>query len=256
MPSVYAHYRFGAQLLSQLPPPIQRNISRFRQLYDVGLQGPDILYFLPGGKKFGDKFHQQSGKVFFEHVCRFVRLHPTEATRAYLYGVLAHYALDSLSHPFIHRMAAQGKATHTQIETEFDRFLLDLDGKKPPYLQDLSGHIRLTPGECETVSGFYHQVSAGSIKKSVDNMATATRLLIIPQSRRRELVGKLLQIAGPQVSGRLMTVRPNRSCSNLDPSLLRLYEMAMDRYPVLLEQVRSHLRHNAPLGTDFSVPFG
>jgi hypothetical protein len=153
-------------------------------------------------------------------------------------------------------MAAQGKATHTQIETEFDRFLLDLDGKKPPYLQDISGHIRMTPGECETVSGFYHQVSAGSIKKSVDNMATATRLLIIPQSRRRELVGKLLQIAGPQVSGRLMTVRPNRSCSNLDPSLLRLYEMAMDRYPVLLEQVRNHLRHNAPLGTDFSVPFG
>ena len=80
-------------------------------------------------------------------MCRYVRLHPTEATRAYLYGVLAHYALDSLSHPFIHRMAAQGKATHTQIETEFDRFLLDLDGKKPPYLQDLSGHIRLTPGD-------------------------------------------------------------------------------------------------------------
>lgn len=261
MPSIYAHYRFGAQLLSQLPPPIRRTIGRFRQLYDMGLHGPDILYYqnglLPGsGCKVADKFHTQTGKVFFERVCRYVRLSPSEGAMAYLYGVLAHYALDSLSHPFINRMAGQGKATHTQIETEFDRYLLELDGKKPPYLQDLSGHIRLTPGECETVAGFYPQVGAGTVKKCVDNMASVTRSLVVPQSGRRELLGKALQVVGPRAAGRLMTVHPNRACSELDPSMLRLYEMAMDRYPVLLEQVRAHLRRNAPLGTDFSVPFG
>ena len=259
MPSNYAHYRFGAQLIGQLPPQVQRTIGRFRQLYDMGLHGPDILYyqnFPMSGKRLGDKFHTQTGKVYFEHVCRYVRLSPSEGALAYLYGVLAHYALDSLSHPFINRMAGQGKATHTQIETEFDRFLLELDGKKPPYMQDLSGHMKLTPGECQTVAGFYTNVTPGTVRTCVDNMAAATRFLVIPQSGRRRLLEKTLPVVMPQWSGRLMPVHPNRACSELNPSLLRLYEMAMERYPVLLEQVRGHLRRKAPLGTDFSVPFG
>ena len=256
MPSIYAHYRFGAQMITKLPPPMQRTIGRFRQLYDMGLHGPDILYYQGTGSKLGDKFHTQSGKVFFERVCRYVRLSPSEGAMAYLYGVLAHYALDSLSHPFINRMAGQGKATHMEIETEFDRFLLEMDGKKPPYMQDLSGHIRLTPGESETVAGFYPNVSAGTVRKCVDNMAAATRFLIVPHSLRRDLLSKTMKLISPRNAGRLMTVHPNRACNELNPSLLRLYEMAAERYPVLLEQVRAHLRRKAPLGTDFSVPFG
>lgn len=261
MPSVYAHYRFGVQLIAKLPQPIQRTIGRFRQLYDMGLHGPDIFYYqgavLPGtGMKLGNKFHTQTGKVFFEHVCRSIRLSPSEGAMAYLYGVLAHYALDALSHPFINRMAGQGKATHTQIETEFDRFLLELDGKKPPHMQDLSGHIKLTPGESETVARFYAHVGAGTVKKCVANMASATKFLVVPKGGRRKLMEKTVLALSPRTAERMIPLHPNRACSELDPSLLRLYEMAMDRYPVLLEQIRGHLRKNAPLGTDFSVPFG
>lgn len=260
MPSIYAHYRFGAQLIGRLPPQMQRTIGRFRQLYDMGLHGPDIFYYqgltVAGGNRLGDKFHSQTGKVFFEHVCRNVRLSPSEGAMAYLYGVLAHYALDSLSHSFINRMALEGKATHAQIETEFDRFLLELDGKKPPHMQDLSVHIRLTPGECETAALFYPNVSAGTVRKCVENMAATTRALVVPQSTRRKFMDKAMGFLSPRNAGRLMPVHPNRACSALDPSLLRLYEMATDRYPVLLEQIRAHLRKNAPLGADFSVPFG
>lgn len=175
---------------------------------------------------------------------------------AYLYGVLAHYALDSLSHPFINRKAEEGKATHTEIETEFDRFLLDLDGKKPPYLQDLSGYMQLTPGQCQTVAGFYHSVSAGTIRKCVDNMAAITRFLVMPKGARRNVFEKTVKLVAPKAAGHLMTIHPNRNCSDLNPSLMRLYDMAMDRYPILLEQVQAHLRGKAPLGTDFSVVFG
>lgn len=261
MPSKYAHYRFGAQLLPKLPTDVQRTVGRFRQLYDMGLHGPDIFFyhdplFSTAVKKLGSKVHGQSGKVFFERACRYVRLSPSEGAMAYLYGVLAHYALDSLSHPFINRMAEQGKATHTQIEVEFDRYLLELDGKKPPYLQDLSGHMQLTPGQCQTVAGFYPNVSAGSVRKSVDNMAATTRFLVIPKGARRTMVSKLVQVAGREKAGLLMPIHPNRDCSELDPSLMRLYEMAMDRYPVLLDQIQAHLRRKSPLGTDFSVIFG
>lgn len=257
MPSIYAHYRFGAQLITKMPPKVQRTVTRFRQLYDMGLHGPDILYYqslLPGGK-LRDKFHAQTGKVFFERVCRSVRLNPSEGAMAYLYGVLAHYALDSLSHPYIHRMAEQKKLPEDVIITEFDRYLLQMDGKKPPHLQDLSGHMKLTPGECNTVAAFYPRVSAGAIGKSVERMATVTRLLVLPQGSRRQWMDKSAKLLMPRVAGRIMPVHPNRSCAAINPSLMRLYDMATDRYPLLLEQIHGHLRSKAPLGPDFSVSF-
>jgi hypothetical protein len=259
MPSKYAHYRFGVQLLPKLPPDAQRTVRRFRQLYDMGLHGPDIFFYhnpvlQTNVKKLGRKFHYQTGKQFFEHACRSLRMNPSEGAMAYLYGVLAHYALDSLSHPFIIRNAEQGKVTHAQIELEFDRYLLEQDGKKPPYLQDLSGHMQLTPGQCRTVAGFYPNVSAGTVGKCVENMASITRFLVIPKGPRRDIMAKAMGVAGR--SDFLMPIHPNRDCTELNPSLLRLYEMAMDRYPILFEQIHAHLSGKAPLGADFSVIFG
>lgn len=175
---------------------------------------------------------------------------------AYLYGLLAHYALDSLSHPFVARMTEQGKATRYEIETEFDRFLLEMDGKKPPYLYDQSRHMQLTPGECETVAAFYPSVKASAVRKYVKNMAFCTRALVIPQGTRRDMAMKTMELTIPHATGLLMTEHPNRRCAKLDPSLLRLYEMAMDRYLVLLDQIYVHLRRNTPLGADFSAVFG
>lgn len=261
MPSIYAHYRFGAQLLPKLPADVQRTVRRFRQLYDMGLHGPDIFFFhnpvlKTSVTKLGTKFHYQTGKQFFERVCRGVRMNPSEGALAYLYGVLAHFALDSLSHPFIKRNAEAGKATHAEIETEFDRFLLELDGKKPPHTQDLSGHIQLTPGQCQTVAAAYPNVSAGAVRRCVKNMAASARFLAMPKGARRTLFEKTAGAVVPKARGRLMTLHPNRNCAELNPSLLRLYEMAMDRYALLFDQIQAHLRSKAPLGTDFSVIFG
>ena len=102
MPGNYAHYRFGQELISHMDPRQQRIIGRFRQLYDMGLHGPDILnYHDPLIKtptvRLCDKLHAQTGQVFFERTCRVVRMNPSEGARAYLYGLLAHYCLDSLS---------------------------------------------------------------------------------------------------------------------------------------------------------------
>ena len=46
MPSTYAHYRFGVAMLPGLPGDVRRTIGRFRRLFDVGLHGPDIFYFI------------------------------------------------------------------------------------------------------------------------------------------------------------------------------------------------------------------
>ena len=258
MPSIYAHYRFGAQLIANMPPKAQRTVGRFRQLFDMGLHGPDIFNYqgvwMPGGKQ-RDQFHAQTGQVFFERVCRNVRLRPSEGAMAYLYGLLAHYVLDSLTSPYISRMAEQEKLQKEVIATEFDRYLLILDGKKPPHLQDLSGHMKLTPGECETAAALYPHVSAAAVKKSVEHMAAVTRVLALPQGSKRQWLDKLTRMAMPRISGRLMGVHPNHAGDAMNTDLPRLYDMAKDRYPLLMEQIHGHLRRNAPLGADFSVTF-
>ena len=83
-----------------------------------------------------------------------------------------------------------------------------------------------------------------------------TKLLAMPQGSRRQWMDIGAKMLMPRVAGRMMPAHPNRSCAALNPSLMRLYDMAADRYPVLLEQISGHLRRKAPLGADFSVPFG
>ena len=45
MPSLYAHNRFGRQLLPGLPADVRRPIQRCHSLYDMGLQGPDFFFY-------------------------------------------------------------------------------------------------------------------------------------------------------------------------------------------------------------------
>lgn len=260
MPGNYAHFRFGSELLPTLPPEVRRTVGRFRQLYDMGLHGPDILrYHDPlihdATVKLCAKYHQQSGVVFFERVCRTVRLNHSEGALAYLYGVLAHYVLDSMSHPFIHRTVESGKATHNQIETEFDRYLLVMDGKSPAHLYDQTSHMQLTPGECQTVALFYPNVRAAAVGRCVSRMKKCTQLMTVPRGAKRELMSNTLRLISSGAADMILPLHPDPACKDLDEKLLRLYDMAIDRYLLLLEEIQDHLRRKTPLSTDFSMSF-
>ena len=261
MPSAYAHYRFGVQLLKRMPPDICRTAQRFRQLYDAGLHGPDIFfYYNPLMKnnigKLGSKLHHQSGQEFFTRVCKRFRLEPSEAGYAYLYGLLTHYCLDSVCHPFVNATASEGKIGHVELETEFDRYLLTLDGKIPPSTYDISRHMKLTRGECVAVSRFYPSVSPSVIQRSVGHMALATRCLAMPKGLPRNAMEKAVRKFGGKYAQFLMTDEPNPVCSPLNRKLEALYNEALERYPRLCDQLTAHLTHNVPLGMDFAPEFG
>ena len=160
MPYHYAHYRFGVAMLNVMPADLQRVAKRHRRLFDVGLHGPDIFFcynLLRNTKigSLGSRIHSQTGKEFFGRACRNLRLRPSSEGEAYLYGLLCHYALDSACHPFIWEQDKQGIAEHIAMETEFDRFLLDMDGKRPPENQKLTKHLYLETRECATAARFY-----------------------------------------------------------------------------------------------------
>lgn len=261
MPSTYAHYRFGCAMLANMPADTRRTIQRFRRMFDVGLHGPDILYYqstlLRGESGYlGVKFHEQRGRDFFQRVCRMARIERSEAALAYIYGVLCHYCLDSICYPFIHSQAELGPATAGEIETEFDRFLLQKDGRIPPSAQDLSPHLKLTPGECETVAKFYPPATARGIQDGIKRMARLVKALATPEGPKRTVLKKGMELLFRDYAQLIMTEGPNPKCAQLDTLLYARYEEAEAKFPDMMRQLLEHLTYSAPFSKDFDPKFG
>lgn len=256
MPSAYAHYRFGTQASGELPAETAKTVKRFRQLFDAGLQGPDFFFyydplFRSGAGKLGSVFHRQTGKEFFTRAAEHLRSLPSEGGTAYLFGVLGHYALDSVCHPLIRAATADGKIGHTELEVEFDRYLLETDGKTPAWSQDLTQSIRLSRGDCVTASEFYPGASPIAVRRSFRNMKFLNKTLTHPN---RELLERAFRLGKAQHM--VMTQKANRNCAHLDTQLLALYRQALERYPVLARQLNACIREGSPLGEEFAVNFG
>lgn len=255
MPASYAHYRFGRLLLPELPGDVRRCIQRFRRMYDTGLQGPDFFfYFSPGMNtatyELGDSFHRQSGQVFFTAACAAA---DSEAARAYLYGVLAHYCLDSLIHPVVDRLDASGSAKHTPLESAFDRFLLDMDGVSPAHTFNRGSLVRLTRGESMTVAGMYPGTTGGKVCHSVSLMSLCLRLLSHPNRKLQELV---LNRMAPQYLDHRIPTEDSASMEPLVSQLYSLYQQALAVYPRMLEELTEHLRTGQAFSDAFLPPFG
>ena len=72
MPAFYAHYKFGQMVKNKLPAKYQRLLEDYQDLYEIGLHGPDILFFYHPIirhpiTQIGVVIHHETGRVFFEH---------------------------------------------------------------------------------------------------------------------------------------------------------------------------------------------
>lgn len=255
MPANYAHHRFGRQVLTQLPADVRQCIQRFRRMYDMGLHGPDIFfYFNPFLKTavgdLGGKFHAQTGQEFFPAACKAAS---SEAARAYLYGLLAHYCLDSCCHPFVNRLHSIGEAKHVVLESEFDRYLLILDKEPNPERYDIGRKLKLTRGECMTVAEFYPGATGGNVSQSVKFMAFSTRFLSGGDKAKRKA---LLDRIKSGISDNMIPAEENEELALYVRELQELYDGAVEAYPRMLRQLLAHMESGEPLGEDFAKDFG
>ena len=260
MPSTYAHYRLGFRTLSHLDPKIQELLRRNRQMFDLGLHGPDFLFYYNPFRKgesiaaLGSKIHKLTGREFFAPAVRQLRLQPDEAAESYLFGVLAHFVLDSLCHPYVNAMAGKS-AGHVEMEVEFDRALLVRDGKPEPHKQVLSKHIRLEKKEdAAKIARFYPEVKPAQVKKAISNMAWMEAALAAPKGLRREIIGR--GYLGNSINEHMMSLSENLRCAEFTPKLMQLYTEAEVLYPKLARQLWNHLHAAGKLGEEFDRIFG
>lgn len=258
MPSNYAHYRFGTLVQSSLDPKARRSIGRFRRVFDVGLHGPDLLfYYNPFWKnkvaQLGSAFHKKSGREFFTAACAALKDAPSEMGTVYLYGLLGHYCLDAQVHPLVIEKHNSGDVRHAELETDFDRYLLRLDGKLPPHLQCFNTHMKLTRGECVTASQFFSPVTPAQIHRCIHNMRHQTKLLT---HKNRRLLETILKLTNQNVQDHVMATKANPRCEPLYPELMARYNRALEQYPGMLLQLMDHMENGTELGADFEPIFG
>lgn len=256
MPSIYAHYRFGAAMLAKMPGDIRLPVQRYRRLFDIGLHGPDLFFYATPllsaqTKALGEKLHRLTGREFFIRMSRCARLERSEAYSAYLYGLLCHYCLDAALHALIDELATDMES-HLRMEAEFDRFLLETDGKTPACAQDLSPHMELKYREYEIVAKFYTGITDKDIRECLRNMAAITKVCAVAPGKRRRVISKLTGVGGKV----MIPAEPDPDYSRLDTVLLQLYEEAEQRFPEMLLQLYSHMTYNAPLEKEFDPIFG
>ena len=92
MPSTYAHRRFGTNVLEHLPDELRAQLEQNRELYDIGLHGPDLLFYYHAAKSnpvgaLGNAMHEEPGRVFFDRARRVVHCEADrDAALAYALG--------------------------------------------------------------------------------------------------------------------------------------------------------------------------
>ncbi len=128
MPATGAHYQFGQLVLSRVEPEVATAIYYSKNMFDLGLQGPDLLFFYKPYRsneisRLGHDIHSKSGGALFKDLMDGKSQWSSTLT-AYLMGMCCHYALDRACHPLIDEIAPTN-VEHQQIESAFDRLVLE-----------------------------------------------------------------------------------------------------------------------------------
>jgi len=130
MPTTYAHYHFGELCIDVLPKDKRNTIYKYRDLYNLGVHGPDIFFYdlaNPDIGKYGNIIHFESGRIFFNNSIEVINKYHDEvdAMLAYILGFLTHFTFDSFAHGYVNTKKEISNVSHNTIEAEYDAYLIN-----------------------------------------------------------------------------------------------------------------------------------
>ena len=236
MPSTYAHRRFGANVLDHLPAPLREKLEAHRELYDIGLHGPDLLFYCHAEKSttvaaLGNAMHEEADR---------------EAALAYALGYVCHFALDSTCHPFVEQFTRESGVTHCEIETEFDNMLLRRDGYDPLTFFTAS-HIHPSAANARVIAPFYKDISEQTALEALPAMILVHKVLQASNPVKRWVVLTGMKVLGKYdgMHGLVANPQPNPQYAKALPLAERL----------ILEYV-AKLDTDEPLDAAYDHTFG
>jgi len=219
IPGLLTHYICGDICLNKLKNSELKNIiTKNRQIYNVGTQGPDVFfYYLPClyRKKWyqlGNTLHKTNVQAFFgamlNHIEILDNIEQKNIAISYLAGYLTHYSLDYHTHPYIYYRSGfktdndrnpklKYSANHRNFETSIDTLMLKLISSEKPSDRKICEIIRVSRNEsmvtAEILSKALKDVydidmSGNHIYRAIYSMFTANRLMQSKKGKRKFLM--------------------------------------------------------------------
>ena len=192
MPATYAHGIFGENVLNTLDERTRGLIQKYRNLYDIGCSGPDILFFYRPLKsnpirQLGNAMHNVPARDFFMKARTLIRTSSDpEAALVYVLGFINHFVLDSECHPMVGKAVLETGVTHSEIESELDALLMREDGLDPIRTRACD-RIVFTAKDCEIIAPFFGLTSS-EIKESINTMKLFLNFFVAPSEVKRKLI--------------------------------------------------------------------
>lgn len=227
MPAIYAHYIFGKRVYAALPAREKHIIKKGKDAFLLGLHGPDLLfYYYPVCKnrinQSGVRMHKEPAADFFEKGRMLYQEDKAPVLRAYLYGFLCHFILDSECHPYINAYIEEQGIGHLAVETEFDRYLMKLNGHDPLTYVPVH-HLISRAHTRKQISRILGTVSPGQVGACIRTFRRVIALFICRKPEKRWFMRRLSKVAGQdrQIGGLIMDGRGRPGCDRSNRFLMR-----------------------------------
>ena len=166
MPDVAVHAAFGREVLASLPEEVREYL--IPEPYTFALFGPDVWFmYKPWHRREGRGRRMHTGKPGL-FMTALLRRALTSASRAemfsYLSGFLCHYALDSITHPYIIHVTADERVfprSHMSLEHALDVVQFRRDGyenEKHPVTDHYFPLLRLPESMRQDLNAVFEEV--------------------------------------------------------------------------------------------------
>lgn len=253
MPNTYAHYRFGQEVMKELSEQTRHAIENHIDLFNIGVHGPDIYSFyhaLMNDKinKLCTREHANPGLDLMKYAAKQMQLDTTdiaskedklqaaEQSLVYMYGVICHLALDGYCHGFVNYTRDTTELAHNLMESEFDRMLMNMDGKDP--FSYCPGNTLVSKKEySDVIAHISPEVDSTIVMRSVRRMRKWCNFYVAPTVFHRALIyfGLVVSFNYKKRSGMIMKHKENKKCADTNKELYRLYGKAKQLAVALIE---------------------
>lgn len=222
MSDIYVHLKAADAIYKACPANIRETITNHRQAYNLGAQGPDVLFYhrifpwtaTSALKKFGHKVHTKNINAFFtrgfDHIEALDNQDLKALLSSYFYGFLTHYAIDTQTHPYIFYYSGhKGGYNHKYYEC-----LLDSVMAKRTSMAYGPTHkkIKLSSKDGLAIAHFLHTTieevyrapaDLEDIEESIKDMVTVLAVMYDPLHLKKPLIGLIDKVSHSR--GKLIT---------------------------------------------------
>ncbi len=262
MPTTYAHWRFGDKCIETLPDNLKKIILKNRPIFDYGVHGPDIFFYYNCLKRneineLGETMHNTSFKDILAEFKQNYKKNTKdkESKLAYILGFTCHFTLDSYCHGYIEIKEEKSNVSHNKIESQFDRYLMKLDGLNPVKDSRIFS-LKPTKQMAIDISELFNDVAKEKVYKTIKDQKKYLHLLHDNNKFKRFILSTGMDIVGAKnFKDLLITDKDETKCADSNLRLTKYFNKAIEHYPFLAQSVYDYLEKDIELPDYFKHNF-